>query len=191
GCLGPSPREATWAEYDLGSPRAALRAPSVPLAGLEVRAAPWLDTTAQLYRLRYADDFRRHRFAASRWAAPPAELLERFLQREILFAQADAGAAGCRLSIALDEFEQRFETQAISDMVLEARAQLVAPRGETVLAKQVFQIRHPATSPDAQSGVAAARAAVENLVEGLDRWLAELSRSRPAVMAACKRTEKK
>lgn len=191
GCLGNPPREGGMAIYDLGSPRITTRPERIPLVALEVSAAPWLDTPAQLYRLRYSDGFRRHQYAGSRWAAPPAELIERFLQREILFAQSEGEAAGCRLSLALDEFEQRYETQEISDFVLEARAMLLAPRGERVLAKQAFQIRRPAATPDAVGGVAAARGAVEDLVAGLDKWLAELAQTRPPLVAACKRLDRK
>ncbi len=180
-CVGNPPRQADIASHDLGVLPADALPAGLPLAALEVRAAPWLDAPALRYRLAYADATRRHAYAASRWAAPPAALLERHLQRRIAL---DA-AGGCRLHLALDELEQRFAAPQASEVMLEARATLASARG-AALARQPFRIARSAPTPDARGGVAATRAAAEALAEELTRWLGELASRQPALAQQCK-----
>jgi len=78
-CVGNPPREAEIASYDLGSFSGTWTSPGFPIATVDVKASTWLDSPAQLYRLAYADDLRRRAYTQSRWAAPPAELLEHAL----------------------------------------------------------------------------------------------------------------
>lgn len=184
GCVGNPVRQTDIAVYDFGDLAGAWPAP-LPIAAVAVRAAPWLDADAQRYRLNYADDLRRHSYAASRWAAPPAELLERFLQRRIVFGQPDFAGRGCRLALTLDELEQRFDDGQSSAIVLEVRARLLPARGDRLLSKRAFLIRHAAPSPDARGGVAATRAAVQALADEMGRWLAELARDKPQAAAPC------
>lgn len=186
GCVGSAPRPADIAAYDFGSLSAQWKAPNIPIATVEVRAASWLDSTAQLYRLSYVDDLRRSHFAASRWSAPPAELLERFLQRHIVYGQPDFAGRGCRVLLTLDELEQRFDAEESSSLVLEAHARLLPLHGDALLSKRAFQIRKPAPTPDARGGVAAAREAAQALAEELNQWLLEVAKSRPQVAASCK-----
>jgi hypothetical protein len=68
--------------------------------------------------------------------------------------------------------------------VLEVRAQLSAARGAEILSRKSFLIQKPAASPDARGGAGAARDAVHALADDIERWLAELSRDRPALPAA-------
>lgn len=188
GCIGNAPRQTEIAAYDFGSlsgsgPGMAL---TIPLANIDVRAASWLDSTAQLYRLNYADDLRRYSFTASRWAAPPAEMLERALQQRLVFGQPDTSGRGCRLAVALDEFEQHFATTEDSDMVLEVRVRLLAANGERLLAKRSFLVRQPATTPDARGGAMAARAVVQALADEMTSWLSGVTRKQTSVAAGCK-----
>lgn len=185
GCVGNPPRQADIAAYDFGNLSGVWPSPGFALAGVEVRATSWLDATAQLYRLNYADDLRRRSFAASRWVAPPAELLERFLQRRIVYGQPDFAGRGCRLALTLDELEQRFSAEQASDMVLEVRARLLPPNGDTLLSKRAFLIRKPAPTADARGGVAATREAVQALAAELALWLGEVGKERPQVAALC------
>lgn len=186
GCVGSPPRQADIAAYDFGNLAGAWPSPGFALAGVEVRATSWLDATAQLYRLNYADDLRRRSFAVSRWVAPPAELLERFLQRRIVYGQPDFAGRGCRLALTLDELEQRFSAEQASDMVLEVRARLLPPNGDTLLSKRAFLIRKPAPTADARGGVAATREAVQALAAELALWLGEVGRERPQLAAQCR-----
>lgn len=189
GCVGAPQRPADIATYDLGDLAGAWTAPGFPIAAVEVRAPSWLDSPAQLYRLDHADTLRRHAYGASRWAAPPAQLLERFLQRRIVFGQSDFAAPGCRLRLTLDELEQRFDSPSTSQTVLEVRASLLPAQATTLLSKRAFRIAKPAPTPDARGGVAAARAAAQTLADELALWLGELARQRPQAIAICTTTK--
>ena len=190
GCAGTSSRQSELAFYDLGyfsGGRPASGLPSaVAIATIEVRANSWLVGPEMRYRLASADSSRRHVYAHSRWVAPPAELLERFLQRRLVFDQPESAAPGCRLQLHLDEIEQRFATPQTSKLVLEVGATLLPRRGATVLAKRAFLIQHDAPTPDAQGGVVATREAAQALADELAQWLNELARERPQVINICK-----
>jgi cholesterol transport system auxiliary component len=140
------------------------------------------------YRLAYAEPQRRQSYVESRWAAPPAELLESFLKRRIVFGQADFTGTGCRLQLVLDEFEQRFDDAQKSGAVLEARVVLSPLRGDAMLSKKSFMIRRPAAAADARGGVVAARDAAQALAEEIGKWLGDLSQERPAVVEQCRST---
>ncbi|MDP1605513.1 MAG: ABC-type transport auxiliary lipoprotein family protein [Rhodocyclaceae bacterium] len=192
GCVGPAPRQSGIALYDLGNLAGAWGAPGLPIASVTVRANSWLDAPAQRYRLVYADSLQRHAYANSRWAAPPAELLERFLQRRIVFGQPDFSGPGCRLQLTLDEIEQRFDTPQSSKIVLEVRASLLPLRsdtllrGDALLSKRAFLIQKDAPTADAKGGVAATREAAQALADELAQWLNDLARERPQVITLCK-----
>jgi len=186
GCVGNPPRQSEMAQYDLGDLAGAWGGSGLPIVAVDVGSSPWLDSPAQLYRLSYADDLRRHAYADSRWSALPAELIGRFLQRRIVFGQPDFTGPGCRLRIALDELEQRFDAPQVSKIVLEARASLLPLHGETLLSKRAFLIKQPAPTPDARGGVVATRAAAQALAGELAQWLDEVARERPQVASACK-----
>ncbi|MDO9242619.1 MAG: ABC-type transport auxiliary lipoprotein family protein [Rhodocyclaceae bacterium] len=190
GCAGTSSRQPEPALYDLGDFAGARPASGLPIAvavaTIEVRANSWLVGPQMRYRLVSADSSRRHAYAHSRWAAPPTELLERFLQRRIVFGQPESAAPGCRLQLHLDEIEQRFATPQTSQLVLEVSATLLPRRGETALSKRAFLIQHDAPTPDAQGGVAATREAAQALADELAQWLNELARERPQVITLCK-----
>lgn len=186
GCVGNPPRQSETARHDLGEMAGAWHAPGFPVAALNVRATSWLDTPALAYRLIYVDSLRRLVYADSRWVAPPAELIERFLRRRIVFGQPDFSGPGCRLNLVLDELDQRFDSPQASQVVLEVRASLLPLRGETLLSKRAFLIRQPAPTPDARGGVAATREAAQALADELARWLAEVAQQRPQTIAICK-----
>jgi cholesterol transport system auxiliary component len=158
----------------------------IPIAGVEVQAASWLSGPAMHFRLAYADSLRRQVYAESRWAAPPAELLEAFLKRRMIFGQPDLGGAGCGLHVVLDELEQRFDDPKTSHVVLEVRALLTPPQGAEILSRRTLLIQKPAAAPLAREGVAAARDAVKSLADELGEWLAEIARDKPAIMERCR-----
>jgi len=185
GCIGNPPREAEIANYDLGSFSGVWTSPGFPIATVEVKAGAALNSPAQLYRLAYADNLRRRAYTESRWAALPAELMERALQRRIVFGQADFSGPGCRLQLMLDELEQRFDSPQTSKAVLEVRAVLLPQQGAALLAKRAFLIEQPAPSADARGGVVATRAALQALADALAHWLGEVARERPQVLAVC------
>lgn len=184
GCAGGPPRQAVTARHDLGDPAGQWPERAIVIRDVEVRAAPWLDSPDQLYRLVDAAPLQRQSYAASRWVAPPGELLERWLARLILPAQpAGDATGGCRLVVWLDELEQRFVSVRDSEVVLAVRASLL--RGKRILAQQVFQIVRPAPTPDSAGGAQAARAAAQGLAETLAAWLGERRQQDPTLVAAC------
>jgi cholesterol transport system auxiliary component len=185
---GGNVRTAEVVSYDLGKPGGNWSGSRIPIASVDVRAASWLSGNAMHYRLAYAEPQRRQSYVESRWAAPPAELLESFLKRRIVFGQADFTGTGCRLQLVLDEFEQRFDDAQKSGAVLEARVVLSPLRGDAMLSKKTFMIRRPAASADARGGVVAARDAAQALAEEIGKWLGDLSQERPAVVEQCRTT---
>lgn len=171
-CAGNGGRGPDAARFDLGS--AGARGQPLPgVAAVSVTAPSWLAGTAMQYRLAYADAARRQDYGASRWAAPPAELLQKALERQAVAAR------GCRLQLELDEFVQVFDGPEQSRLVLDLRAGLLL--GQKVVARRAFALAPAAASADARGGVAAAGVAVDELARGLARWLDEAG-------AACRET---
>lgn len=165
GCLG-TVRPAETARYDLGGPTDMAQAGvTASVATVAVAAPSWLAGNALQYRLLYADAARRHSYVESRWAAPPAELLEQLLDRRLTHA-----GGRCRLQVELDELAQVFDTPDASRVVLEGRAVLSAGRDR--LGVRPFALAPPSPSADARGGVAGAAVAARLLADDLARWLA-------------------
>ncbi|MDK9704348.1 MAG: PqiC family protein [Sulfuritalea sp.] len=187
---GGNVRAPEAARYDLGNPagKAAEARPGtrIPIAAVDVQAASWLAGPAMHFRLAYVEPLRRQSYAESRWAAPPAELVEGFLKRRIVFGQPDFNGAGCRLQVVMDELEQRFDDPQASRLVLEVRALLTPSRGAEMLSRRTFAIHKPVPTADARGGVAAARDAVVTLGDDLGRWLDEVVREKPAIVERCR-----
>lgn len=183
---GGNVRTADPVRYDFGSLDGSTAATRLPLAAVNVQAASWLAGPAMHFRLAYAEPLQRRSYGESRWAVPPAELLAALLKRRLMFAEAESGAAGCRLQLVVDELEQRFDDPRQSFAVLDVRAQLMARRGAEVLARRTFHIRKPTPTPDARGGAAATRDAAQALAAELAGWLGEVSREKPAIVERCK-----
>lgn len=173
-------------QYDFGNPGDKGSLASIPIAAVEVQAASWLSGPAMHFRLSYVEPLRRQSYSESRWAAPPAELLENFLKRRLAFGQPNFNGAGCRLQLTLDELEQRFDAPQSSQAVLEVRALLMPPRGAEMLSRRVFMIQKPAMGAVARNGATAARDAVQALTDDLGVWLSEISKEKPAIVERCR-----
>jgi len=166
GCVPNTVRQGDMATFDLGDPLGGWQAPA--LRGVDVAAPSWLGTAAIQYRLDYSEPGRRRAYGESRWAAPPAELIEQSLRRRAL--AADAGAAlPCRLRVDLDELVQAFDGARSSRVVLAVRATLLS-RSEQALGTRSFAIERPAGA-DARSGVAAAALSAQELSARLAGWI--------------------
>lgn len=187
---GGNVRTAEPVRYDFGSSGASIAEAGavmpLPLAAIEVQTASWLAGTAMHFRLAYAEPLRRQSYGESRWAAPPAELLEVFLKRRLALAPSGSSGAGCRLELVLDELEQRFDGPQQSRLVLEARAVLTPLRGSEILSRRVFLIAQQAATADAGAGAAAARQSVQALAADLGNWLGQLAREKPAIVERCR-----
>lgn len=180
GCGGGAATGPT-ARYDLGGEGGRGAGPGLPLAGVDVQSASWLAGSDMQYRLAFAEPLQRRSYVESRWVAPPGELLEGVLRRRLSSAP---GSSGCRLLVALDEFEHRFSSPQTSTAVIEMRAVLAAPRGEALLRRSVA-ISRAAASADARGAAGAAREAASLAAEELESWLADAARDR-AVNDRCK-----
>lgn len=135
-CTGLPKVAPSYAVHDFGGPEpVAARSLGFPLRNVEVVVPPWLASTAMQYRLAYAQATRRQAYVESRWAAQPAQLVELALKRAIRTGEAGAGGA-CRLRVELDEFAQVFDGEAVSRGVVEARAVLLAPRTDQIIASR-------------------------------------------------------
>lgn len=173
-------------QYDFGNLSGKDTTAAVPIAAIDVQAASWLSGAAMHYRLAYAEPLRRQVYAESRWAAPPAELLETYLKRRVVFGRPDSRGSGCRILLVLDELEQQFDAPASSRAVLDVRAVLAPSRGTETFSRRSIRIEKAAAAPLAREGVAATREAVEALAGALDAWLAEVSRDQPSIVERCR-----
>lgn len=174
------------ARYDLGPAAAGkARLPGLALRTIEVSAPSWLASPAMQYRLAYSQGARREAYADSRWAAPPAELLERALTRRVLASAGQSASDGCRLALELDEFIQAFDAPGASHVLLEVRVALLAPHGDALLARRAFSRQSPAGA-DAKSGAAAFSTAASTLGDEVVAWLDLLARDTPEVVSRCR-----
>lgn len=172
--------------YDFGSLAGNWTGSRIAIAAVDVQASSWLSGADMHYRLAYAEPLRRQSYAESRWAAPPAELLEAFLKRRIVFGQPDVSSAGCRLQLVLDELEQRYDDPQGSMQVLEVRALLTPLRSAETISRRTFLIQKPAASATAGGGAAATRDAVQALADDLGAWLETTGREKPAIVERCR-----
>ncbi|MBL8490958.1 MAG: membrane integrity-associated transporter subunit PqiC [Rhodocyclaceae bacterium] len=183
-CAGGPGKEP--ARFDLGAGAGDWRSPGFVLRTVEVQGPSWLGTPAIQYRLAYAEGTRRQAYAESRWIAPPTELLEQALKARVAATESTRTDAGCRLRVDLDEFIQRFDTPTDSRLVVEARATLLAARGDSLLGRRAFAVAQPAPTPDARGAAAAAAAAVQAVTRDLNGGLAVLARETPVIVERCR-----
>ncbi|MFN3984287.1 MAG: ABC-type transport auxiliary lipoprotein family protein [Rhodocyclaceae bacterium] len=187
GCTSLITPPPELAVYDLGHLSAGTTAaPAIVPAQIEVRAPSWLASAAMQYRLEFESPAARQSFTESRWAASPAEMVQRQLAQALIAGGPRDGR--CRLRVELDEYVQVFDAPDRSAAVLSATAVLLAAREERVLDSRRFDMRIAATSADARSGVLAHRAAVAQFADALGRWLDALGREGgDALRTACMR----
>jgi len=185
-CYGAGKRGgySALAIYDFGPP--AIEDPVAPgrrgdLA-VEVRAPLWFDSLGIEYRLLYDEPKRLRDYTRSRWAGPPAQMVQQRLIQQLGLMPAGQGRTRCVLRVDIDEFIQIFDTPTSSRGVIQGRVQLL-DRSRTSLVGYELQIEKPAASADARGGVAALTVAVDQLVADLLGWEQQLKSSGKA--AAC------
>ncbi|MBN2369087.1 MAG: membrane integrity-associated transporter subunit PqiC [Vicinamibacteria bacterium] len=180
--LRPAPRPPV-ARYDLGDARfSESPAKQLPFVFVvhEPSAAAWLDTRDMHYRLEYEDGSRIRRYAGSRWAVSPLQLLGDLLRRRLaLFAEKGAAVpdygieADYWLRPTIDEFSQVFDTPSASRGVVALRVVLLKGRNRSFHAQKSFRVEAPAPTPDAHGGVIALRTASAQACEAIVSWVAE------------------
>jgi cholesterol transport system auxiliary component len=185
-CAGSGTKAPDIARYDLGIAPIGGGTQVLTVRSVEFGVPSWLATPAMQYRLSYADAGRRENYAASRWAAPPAELLEVALRRRLIAGTGDAGNAGCRLRFELDEFVQVFDAVKESRAVIDGRILVLAPRGDQILARRHLNLSKAAPTADSQGGVAAFVGLTEQINRDTASWLAKLAVDDPGLGQRCR-----
>lgn len=148
--------------YDLGIEAPAARMP--PLELREVRALRPFDGVGMYYRLAYRDDAELARYAQSRWAAPPAQLVRKEIARAMR-----PGTPHCALDIELQEFSQVYGAENSSSARLELAATLNTPsNGSRTLS---LRLSEEGGGSSAAQGVSAMRRAVARAVDDLAKWV--------------------
>ncbi len=174
GGVGTLPKAITL--HDFGAPAEARYEPAIALRVVEVRAPSWLGSSGMQYRFADQADQRRLTYTQNRWVAAPAELVQTAMRRAYDMALPEGG--GCLLRVELDEFSQVFDTATESRGVIAARALLISPRADALLAETRLSETVPAPSPNAAGGALALREASHALIANVARWLGRLDRAR-------------
>jgi ABC-type uncharacterized transport system auxiliary subunit len=152
--------------FDIGALPVAPGTSGLRLRTTEVSAAPWLTDTGMAYRLQFRDGFQREVYRDSRWAAPPAALVNQRLRMR-LAQRPCAGLGGGEaptLQITLDEFGQVFESPTRSHGLVRLRASLGAGP------ETAFEARAAAPSADERGAVQALALAVDQVLDGVVAW---------------------
>lgn len=166
--------------FDLGLPEVAqLSVRQQPMA-LEVKAPSWLDGLGIDYRLAYEDGPRLREYARSRWAAPPAQLVQQRLQRRLGLVASGQVKAACVLRLEIDELSQVFVTPEKSHALLLGRAHWLDKQRQ-VLATQDVRIEEASARPDAVGGVQAVSRALDRMAGELEQAETRFTR-----LAACR-----
>lgn len=174
-CLTTGKRggDTAFASYDFGAaPAALVPVPrKLPLA-VEVRAPLWFDTLGIDYRLGYAEPARLREYAVSRWAGPPALLIQQRMMQQLALSMPGQSRTVCVLRFDISEFSQLFTTPQQSAAVLQGRL-LLLDRGRRQVAEKNIDIRVPIQQPNAQGGVLGLTSAVDLLNRQILVWEGE------------------
>ena len=168
GCAAGGRSQSEVAVYDLGPLDEGVgRDPAFADVALEIGLPEWLDTSAMLYRLDYADSRRIRAYAQARWAASPKLMLQRRLRQQLGLLP---GASRCTLRVEVHEFGQRFSSARHSDVLVRGEALLIA-RGGVLHGRHALEMRQAAPGADAAGGAAALAIVGERLAVTLGDWL--------------------
>jgi cholesterol transport system auxiliary component len=158
GTVAPEPKT-----YDLGLEAPANALPAVRIGS--VRAVAPFDEGDMQYRLAYRSGAEIAPYAGSRWAAAPADLFRKQLQRAVA-----PGSGKCALAVEIQEFSQVFSAPAESTARIEVRAVLLPgaqPRQFTVVEANA--------GADAAGGAVALARAANRAVSEIGAWVGSQS----------------
>jgi ABC-type uncharacterized transport system auxiliary subunit len=158
GSTAPEPRT-----FDLGINPPAASLPAVRISS--VRAVAPFEATDMQYRLAYRNAAEISVFAASRWAATPAEMF----RKQLLRASGEKSGK-CSLDVEIQEFTQLFSAKEASDARVELRAWLGI--GSSRVATRGWSVVEPNAGADAVSGAAAFARAADRAIGELGGWVA-------------------
>jgi ABC-type uncharacterized transport system auxiliary subunit len=160
GCSSSAPPEPK--TYDLGRNAPSTRLPAARIGA--VRAVAPFDSPDMQYRLAYRNVAEISPFAASRWAAAPADML----RKQLLRASGD-GNGKCTIAIEIQEFTQVFTAESESEARVEMRVSAFV--GISARSRQLSVVETKA-GPDAVSGAAAFARAVDRAIGEIGAWVA-------------------
>jgi cholesterol transport system auxiliary component len=175
--LPAAPQAISQNIYLLEAPAAIPAAPvrrNLVLAVSAPDARPGFDTAEMVY---VRQPYELNYFAANRWAAAPARLLEPLLVQALeqsgsfraVVPAASAISGDVRLETELVRLQQDFSIRP-SRVQLTLRAQLVDVRRKRVLIVEQFDETEVATTDNAYGGVGAANRALQRLLIELARF---------------------
>lgn len=172
-----TPPVLTPSVFDLGTIKLKPLVSGANNVRVEVSATPALASTDMVYRLLYDDAQVWQRYANSRWAATPAQLIQERLRVALLASPTMTGnGAGIppSLSLRVMEFSQWFDRPDTSRGVIQVQAQLY--QNGILQAQQFMQVEASATSANAAGGAAALAQACDALASRLLSWQGEQKR---------------
>lgn len=136
-------------------------------SAVSVEAPLWLQDENIRYRLRYADPTRIRFYAQDQWLAAPSSMLAQRL------SLANCGQ-GFRLKIRLLEFEQVFDEAQSARVIMVFRASAQRPSSEPIVGEKLFSFSVASPSADAKGAVNASARLLDEVLNALQNWLAEL-----------------
>lgn len=197
GCAGIVDKPVRPALFDMGPlpPIAApIQRPGPPFALVlpEIEASGALEGSAVLYRLAYTDDYQLRAYSASRWSAPPPQLVRQRLRqqlgRERPVLNLDESASMTRdpavpmyvLRMELEEFAHVFDAPGRSRGVIRLRTTLFlnTVSGERLVGQRSIAVQGLAPTQDASGGVRALTEATDAAAADISQWLLQ-ARSTP------------
>jgi len=134
---------------------------------VSVEAPEWLQNENIRYRLLYADPTRVRFYALDRWFANPTAMLAQHLS-----------AVGCQngwpLRIRLLEFEQVFDGPQTARVILVLHASVNPLASEEIIGEKIFSFSSHTATADAEGAIATSVMLVDEAVNALRTWFAEL-----------------
>jgi cholesterol transport system auxiliary component len=173
------------ASYDFGSLQTGPPAAESRIAHVIVVQDPiaplWIDSRDMHYRLAYDEPARLRRYASSRWALSPVQLVGTLLRTRM--GEATERGAAIRdyglesdywVRVELEEFSQFFDTEQTGRALVRLKVALNERRGRRLLAQRTFAAEAACPSPNAQGAVAGLRVASERVVADVVDWVAKV-----------------
>ena len=180
--LKPEPQPPL-ALYDFGSPQTETASAQSRIAHVVVVQDPiapaWLDSLDIHYRLAYDEPARLRRYASSRWALSPVQIIGSLLRTRM--GEATERGAAIRdyglesdywVRVELEEFNQVFDSEQSGHAQVRLKVALNERLGRRLLAQRSFAADAACPSPDARGSVAALRVASERAVAEVVDWVA-------------------
>jgi cholesterol transport system auxiliary component len=190
GCGLKSPPLPPTAMYDFGSPESGMQQSESRIAHVIVVQDPiaplWLDSRDMHYRLAYDEPARLRRYASSRWAVSPVQLVGTLLRRRMGEATVHGGAirdygleSDYWVRVELEEFSQVFDTERTGRALVRMKVALNERRVRRLLAQRTFAAEAACPSPNSQGAVEGLRTASEQVVADVVDWVAMLTAGTP------------